>query len=428
MLRIAKALLLTVVAGSITAMAGAQNLLTNGAFNTDVSSWTIVATGATGVTAFSTLDAGGSAASGSMQMTNTTSVAGVNYFNRQCRTATAGTSYDFGGKVRSAVGQAAATYYVLLNFFDNPTCSGSGLDTGFMRLDFSPAGSWQGKSATTVAPPGTIAVSITLGNFKFPAGGSTVANFDDIFLAVTGTFRTTLTVPVAASIHGAGGTFFHSDAWIFNRSYTNSTVVTLVYRCFGGVGCGTPKQITLNPRETRLITDIIGTLFGVPESGGAIEISYDTFNGPVAARTRLFTPSSPPSYGFGVPALTPSFAASRAAFLGIAGSGASLTTGFRSNAGAYNPNAVPVTVTFTLYDGPTGAQIGSPLTRVWAPFEAAQVSNVFASLGSGAVVTTNALLVATSTGGDVFFYAATIDNVSGDSFWIIAATDEPPVP
>jgi hypothetical protein len=87
-----------------------------------------------------------------------------------------------------------------------------------------------------------------------------------------------------------------------------------------------------------------------------------------------------------------------------------------------------VTVTFTLYDGLTGAQIGSPFVRVWAPFEAAQVSNVFANLGAGAVVTTNAVLVATSTGGDVFFYAATIDNVSGDSFWIIAAADEPPIP
>jgi len=28
----------------------------------------------------------------------------------------------------------------------------------------------------------------------------------------------------------------------------------------------------------------------------------------------------------------------------------------------------------------------------------------------------------------VFFYAAMIDNMSGDSFWVIAAAEEPPVP
>ena len=92
------------------------------------------------------------------------------------------------------------------------------------------------------------------------------------------------------------------------------------------------------------------------------------------------------------------------------------------------PNAVPVTVTLTLYDGTTGAQIGSPFTRVWGPFEAAQVSNVTASLGAGSVTTANAILVATSSGGAVFFYGATVDNLSGDSFLLTRSADEVPVP
>src|SRR5262249_39282608 len=252
---------------------------------------------------------------------------------------------------------------------------------------------------------------------------STLAYFDDIFLKVSGTGRTTVTIPVAASIHGANNTFFHSDVWLFNRSFTSQNSVTLTYHCFGGGGCGAPQQVLLNPRQAKLIVDIIGTLFNAPETGGAIDLSWDSFNGSVTARSRLFTPTSPPSYGFGVPAMPAGSATSRAAFVGIAGSGASLASGFRSNAGAYNPNPVPVTVTFTLYDGSTGAQIGSPFIRVWAPFEAAQVSNLTASLGAPGVVTTNAVLVAVSSGGDVFFYAATVDNLSGDSLWITLGPD-----
>jgi hypothetical protein len=278
-----------------------------------------------------------------------------------------------------------------------------------------------------VAPAGTVRVLFLLLVFKLAGSPSLEAYFDDAFIVQTGSSRATLTVPVAASIHGANGTFFHSDAWIFNRSFTNASVVTLVYRCFGGAGCGTPKQITLKPRESLLIKDIIGALFVAPETGGAIELSWDTFNGQIAAQTRLYTPASPPSYGFGVPAEPSSAATARAVFLGVAGTPA-LTGGFRTNAGAYNPNSGPVTVTFTLYDGNTGAPIGTPFTRVWGPFEAEQVSNLTVSLGAGSVTTTNAVLVATSSGGAVFFYGATVDNLSGDAFLLTRSTDEAPVP
>ena len=222
--RIAQALGGILFAGSIAASAGAQNLLTNGSFHSDISDWSPSIQG-TGITAFSSLDADGSPASGSLQTTNTSSAAGQNYNYRQCRGAVAGAPYDFGGKVRVALGQPTGIFYILLNFYANATCSGSGIGTSdaSSRLDFTPSGAWQGLSRTgLVAPLGTLSVSVTLGNFKAGAGGATTVLFDDIFLAVTGAFRATLTVPVAASIHGANGTFFHSDLWILARSFTNS--------------------------------------------------------------------------------------------------------------------------------------------------------------------------------------------------------------
>lgn len=430
MRRFFKTVVLALGAASFSAAVGAQNLLTNGSFDVNLSGWTQLFQG-TGGGVFSPLDADGSPSSGSMELTNTSAGAGLNVFFTQCHSATAGTSYDYGGKVRAAPPPPSGKFYVLLNFYANSTCSGSGIGGagGSDRLDFTPSGSWQGLSRTgLIAPAGTSSVSITLGNFKDIAGASTISNFDDIFLAVSGTQQDTITIPVAASIHGANNTFFHSDVWVLNRSFTNKNTVTLKYHCFGGVGCGSPQQITLNPRESRLIPDIIGTLFVVPESGGAIELTWDTFNGPILARSRLYTPSSPPSYGFGVPAFASGDSSPRSVFVGIAGSGADLTQGFRSNAGAYNPNSTPVTVTFTLYDGSTGAQLGSPFVRVWAPFEAAQVSNLTASLGAGQVVTTNAILVAAASGGSMFFYAGTVDNLSGDTFFVLPGPDEAPVP
>ena len=416
------------LAAFLPSAAAAQNLLGNGGFASDLSSWNLSGPSIPGSTTWSPLDAGGSAASGSVQIVNaSTSFNSNNKGLNQCRAVTPGASYDYGVKSRVPTGQAnTAIVYILINFYSSPGCTPGDLLSGFGRLDNTvPANAWSGRTGTVVAPAGAVSAVVYLYVFKLQESGTVTAYFDDAFFAPTGSLRATLTVPVAASIHGANNTFFHSDLWIFNRSFTNTNTVTAVYRCFGGSGCGSAQTITLLPRRSMLIQDIIGTLFQVPESGGAIELSYDTFNGPITAQTRLFTPAAPPSYGFGVPALPSSAATTRAVFVGVAGN-PDLTKGFRSNGGAYNPSAAPVTVTFTLYDGTTNAQIGNPFARVWGPFEAAQVSNLVTSLGSTAA-TTNAVLVATAT-GPVFFYLATVDNSSGDSFLVTASPDEPPVP
>jgi hypothetical protein len=167
-------------------------------------------------------------------------------------------------------------------------------------------------------------------------------------------------------------------------------------------------------------------MFDAPETGGAIELTWDGLAGGIIAQMRLYTPASPPTYGFGMAGLSSSDAVSRALFIGMAGSGRDLTTGFRSNAGAYNPNAFPVTITFTLTDGATGSPLGTPFTRTWAPFEAAQLSNVFATVGAGSVISTDGVLLVTVTGGNAFLYAVVIDNVSGDSSQVAAAPDSSP--
>jgi hypothetical protein len=213
-----------------------------------------------------------------------------------------------------------------------------------------------------------------------------------------------------------------------NRSYTNTLTVTARYRCFTGQSCGSgTKSFQLGPRQSILYTDVVGAgLFLSPETAGAIELTYDAALGKLSAGTRVYTPSLPAAtFGTAVPALPASEARTRALFLGLGANGGSLASGFRSNAGAYNPNASSVSVTFTLHNGATGTVLGAPLTRTWGANEAFQFNDIFAFAGAGSSVTTNAYLVVTAT-APVFPFVTVIDNKSGDSIWGFAGTDEAP--
>jgi hypothetical protein len=233
----------------------------------------------------------------------------------------------------------------------------------------------------------------------------------------------TLTVPAAASAHGVNGTFFHTDLWLMNRSFTSTAVVTLTYRCTTGLACGNGVQaVTLQPRQSTMLTDVIGRRFDAPGTSGAIEVSWPTISGPVSASSQVSSPLPPaPAFGTLVPALPLSSAKMHAVFIGVE-SGGGLTSGSRSNAGAYNPQSVPVDVTFELHKG-DGTTLGT-YSRTYQPNEAYQLyPNVFDLLGVGSTVATDAYLVVTAT-APVFPYVTVIDNVSGDSSFLSASDDE----
>lgn len=170
----------------------------------------------------------------------------------------------------------------------------------------------------------------------------------------------TLYVPTIASIHGNAGAFFHTDLWVFNRSFDNPLFVTATYRCFAGTSCTSPsKTFSLAPRESKLYTDVAVALFGKPETAGAIELTYSNATQDLAATTRTYTPSLPnPTNGTAIPALTLAEARTRALFLGLGSNGGNLSSGFRTNAGAYNPDPINAVVTYTLL-GQDGTSIGS---------------------------------------------------------------------
>jgi hypothetical protein len=402
--------------------AASQNLVTNGTFATNIAGWgtfdpNIVAT-------WSPLDADGSTQSGSLLLTNQ-APNGLNSGGYQCLgSVTPGKRLDIGGKIRIPSGGAQGQTFLIVFFLSNPNCSGSVVGptniVGATAFDaWTPV-----QIADVVVPAGAASAQFQLSVIKnFPNALSYQSYFDDLHATVAQ--LTTLTVPASASIHGQNGTFFQTDLQLMNLSKTAATTVTARHRCFAGQTCsGSTPSIALAPRETKTFSNVLVSLFGDSETAGAIELTYDAAVGAIAATTRTYTPALPaPTYGTGIPGLASTEARTATMFVGLANNGGNLSGGFRTNAGAYNPNASAVTVTYTLLKA-DGTVLGTT-TRTLGPNEAQQVNDVFGAAGAGATVTTAASLQVTAT-LTVFPYVTIIDNQSSDQVYAQAFLDPNP--
>jgi len=98
-------------------------------------------------------------------------------------------------------------------------------------------------------------------------------------------------------------------------------------------------------------------------------------------------------------------------------------SGFRTNAGFYNPEVLPITVTVSLRD-PAGVVLGE-LVRDLPAHTAVQVNDVFAAAGVTADVK-NAYAIVSGAGpasaiglGRFFSYATVIDNASQDVTFVV---------
>jgi hypothetical protein len=233
---------------------------------------------------------------------------------------------------------------------------------------------------------------------------------------VPSSFPHTVTIPASASKHGLNGTFFHTDVWLYN-SLANPVTVTATYQCYVGQSCPSSfPSFTVPAQSAMTFSDIVGTLFGAPETAGAIELDYysSLSNGSLRVVTRTYSPSLPsPTTGAVFLGLAPGSETGNATFVGLGNNGGNLSAGFRTNAGVYNPYPFPTSVTFQL-TATDGTPLGQAVTQSWGAFEARQINDIFGTAGAGGVVTTDAVLKVTST-LPVFPYVTVIDNVTGDS-------------
>ena len=112
----------------------------------------------------------------------------------------------------------------------------------------------------------------------------------------------TLYLNAASSVIGLAP--FYSDVRLFNTSYVNSLNVTADYRCFIGACAASVQTITLAPRESKAFDDICVSLFGEPDTAGAVEFTHGGADGDLVVSSRLYSTSPTPTVGMFVPALT----------------------------------------------------------------------------------------------------------------------------
>lgn len=234
-----------------------------------------------------------------------------------------------------------------------------------------------------------------------------------------------ITLPTAASIVGAAP--FFSDVRVFNTSYDATISLEATYRCFIGDCPSVDRglQIVVGPREARAYNDMIGVAFSAPNSAGGVEFEVTGGGSAVdiGITSRLYSTSPEPTVGMFIPGVLTSVA-QPVTFLGqIANGGPG--RGFRTNAGAFNPGDAAVSARFDVFNA-AGQILGSQ-TRPIAAHSGVQINNIFSAIGRGSDSINDAVIVVTAT-GEVFSYAAVIDNETTDPFLVIGAQDVPAPP
>jgi len=229
----------------------------------------------------------------------------------------------------------------------------------------------------------------------------------------------TIYLPAAASVVGAAP--FYSDVRAFNTSYAATLTVTADYRCSVGACAPAVRTFTIGPRQSKAFDDICVSLFALPGTAGAVELTHTGADGDLVVTSRLYSTAPTPTVGMFVPGLKLSAAHPVTVLTSIrnAGPGA----GFRTNAGVYNPGETPVDPVFKVYDGMT--LLGTTrLDASLAPHSAAQLNDIFTRIGALGISTSNATIVVDGGGtSPLFTYAAVIDNATTDPILVVGAED-----
>ena len=220
----------------------------------------------------------------------------------------------------------------------------------------------------------------------------------------------------AASLHGAAGTFFHSDVAVLNTSRDHVATIQPVYDCFLPP-CGTETgSFTLAPRQAATFVDVVGGLFAAPQTGGAVELRTGD---PVVVTSRLYTPTTPaPTVGMFVPGLDPA-AASPTQIVLLLSHSADPGAGSRTNIGVWNPNDEELDATFSFFH-PDGTELGQ-LVRHLAALGALQINDadIFEALGVTGDVESFYAVIEGDGVAPIQAYAAVIDNLSQDPFFVV---------
>ncbi|HUF17456.1 MAG TPA: hypothetical protein VMS12_05360, partial [Thermoanaerobaculia bacterium] len=240
------------------------------------------------------------------------------------------------------------------------------------------------------------------------------------FLLVCGTgYAFDSYIAAAARAEGANGTFFQSDLRLVNLSSTAADVDLTFLPSNTDNQSALPVRVSIGPRESLDIDDVLGNLFSVTSGVGAIRIVSES---DLAVTSRTYTPSGDPAclgtFGQSIPASPADDAVEKGVIPNVSVS-VGAGTGFRSNFGAVNPSTAEVSVRVTLRDG-SGAAVGSADLTL-PPYGHIQQS--VASLFNAPLIETTNGFIEVDASAALLSYASVVDNLSGDPIFVPAQPD-----
>ncbi len=223
---------------------------------------------------------------------------------------------------------------------------------------------------------------------------------------------TTSFIGAAARATGLENTFWVTDLALANLTPRVATF-NIAYLAKDQAN-GTPlnNAFSLQPGQQMLLPDVIHGVFGLDAGNGALRVT--TSHPDVRITSRTYNAAGQGgTYGQFIPALTRSDALSsgeEAVLLQLQENSA-----FRSNLGLVNVTGDSVEVQVDLYRG--SGSLVAVWTKTLRPFEMAQATQIFKTVGAGTVDNGFAVVKVTSSKGEVMAFASVVDNGTGDPIY-----------
>jgi len=218
-----------------------------------------------------------------------------------------------------------------------------------------------------------------------------------------------LVIPGVARTPGAFGSYWLTDVTFRNPSDAAVTVAVR-YAPTGDVTTADVKvqNLTLKPREIRLVTDVLKSLFNAEVGGGALFLTPPV-GASIEAAARTYSTSSAGTFGYGMNAIDVFTAAS--ARFPVSFAGAFPGNGFRTNLVLTDVSGrgTDASLVAAGVSGITGA---SGISFSAAPNGNQQINGIGAWLGLGSAESAGLLL--TPTHGETVAAVFAIDNKTND--------------
>jgi len=220
---------------------------------------------------------------------------------------------------------------------------------------------------------------------------------------------TTLFIPASGTGPGANDSHWQTELTLHNLSASSITATLTFHDVLGSAGT---SAITVAPRATVAVADVVANRFGRAAATGAIEIAFDSaFAQKLTVSSRTFNKSAAGEFGQDIPAVDQSTIPATGSVIVL--SGPSSATDARFNFGVYADSASTIQWDLVRADGSIAA---SKEISYGAGTQAQYNAGVSALFNTSPQ--DNDTVQATVTSGRAIPYGSVVNNVSGDPTYV----------